>query len=319
MKKAILSLTLLLAIGLMASKVDAQISVGISVRVAPPPIPVYTQPPCPVDGYLWVPGYWSWDDELGYYWVPGYWTAPPEVGLLWTPGYWGWGGGVYAWHAGYWGPHVGFYGGVNYGCGYGGVGYVGGGWYSGHFRYNTAVTNVNTTVVHNTYINRTVVNNVTVNNRVSYNGGPGGVRSQPSREQAVAMNEHHIAATNMQTQHQQSAHQDRNAFVNVNHGHPSTTAVSRPMHFNNHATANTGHIGGVAHPQPQPQLHEPQRREALQPQAHQQPQFHAQPQVRQQPQFHPQAHPQPQFNHPAPRPAPHPAPPHGGGEEHHHR
>src|SRR5579872_1270358 len=272
MKKTILSLTLLLAVGLLAGRVDAQINVGISVRVAPPAIPVYTQPPCPVDGYLWVPGYWAWDEELGYYWVPGYWTAPPEVGYLWTPGYWGWVGGVYAWHAGYWGPHVGFYGGVNYGCGYNGVGYVGGGWAGGHFRYNTAVTRVNTTVVHNTYINRTVVNNVAIHNRVSYNGGPGGVRSQPSRQEAVAMNERHIAATNMQTQHQQSAHQDRNAFANINHGHPSTTAVARPMGFNNHPTANAGHIGNGAHNNPGPALSRPQGRV--------QPQNHAQPQMR---------------------------------------
>ena len=102
MKKTILSLTLLLALGFGASKVNAQISVGISVHVAPPVIPVYTQPACPVDGWLWVPGYWAWDDDDGYYWVPGYWAAPPQVGFLWTPGYWGWGGGVYAWHAGYW-------------------------------------------------------------------------------------------------------------------------------------------------------------------------------------------------------------------------
>src|SRR5579872_5521628 len=111
----------------LASHSSAQftLSVGVSIRTAPPAIPVYTQPPCPVDGYLWVPGYWAWDEDEGYYWVPGYWAEPPAVGFLWTPGYWGWAGGVYAWHVGYWGPHVGFYGGVNYGCGYGGVGYGG--------------------------------------------------------------------------------------------------------------------------------------------------------------------------------------------------
>src|ERR1700744_4524132 len=128
MKKTILSLTLFLALGFAASRVEAQISVGISVHVAPPAIPVYEQPPCPTDGYLWVPGYWAWDDDAAqYYWVPGYWSAPPSVGLLWTPGYWGWGGGAYAWHAGYWGPHVGFYGGGNYGFGFGGGGVFGGG------------------------------------------------------------------------------------------------------------------------------------------------------------------------------------------------
>ena len=62
-------------------------------------MPVYTQPPCPVEGYLWTPGYWGWRTE-GYYWVPGVWVAPPRVGVFWTPGYWGFAGGFYGWHAG---------------------------------------------------------------------------------------------------------------------------------------------------------------------------------------------------------------------------
>ena len=35
------------------TKTNAQVAVGVSVGIAPPEIPVYTQPPCPVDGYLW--------------------------------------------------------------------------------------------------------------------------------------------------------------------------------------------------------------------------------------------------------------------------
>jgi hypothetical protein len=38
----------------------AQIDVGISVNFGPPPLPVYEQPLCPVDGYLWTPGYWAY-------------------------------------------------------------------------------------------------------------------------------------------------------------------------------------------------------------------------------------------------------------------
>src|SRR5580698_105131 len=146
---------LLLATAALAgpSPASAQISVGISVHVGPPALPVYTQPPCPTEGYLWTPGYWGWRTE-GYYWVPGVWVAPPRVGVFWTPGYWGFAGGLYGWHAGYWGPHVGFYGGINYGYGYGGVGFFGGRWVGGGFRYNTAVMNVNTTIVHNTYVDR---------------------------------------------------------------------------------------------------------------------------------------------------------------------
>ncbi len=343
MKKAIVSLTLLLALGLGASGVNAQVSVGISVRIAPPAIPVYEQPPCPVDGYLWVPGYWAWDDEDGYYWVPGYWSAPPQVGFLWTPGYWGWAGGVYAWHGGYWGPHVGFYGGVNYGCGYGGVGYAGGEWYGGHFRYNTAVTRVNTTVIHNTYINRTVI--VNNNTRTSFNGGPGGIQARPSAAQEAAMHDHHIAPTAMQTEHRQAAHQDRNLFANVNHGRPATAAVARPMAFNNHATTNAGHMSpAAARPNHAPVNHsQPQMRTSNQPRpqisrpapaSRPEPASRSMPAQRQAPQQHysapvqhqaPHGNPEPHGNpmphgNPAPHgnPEPHGAP-RGGGGEHHHR
>jgi WXXGXW repeat (2 copies) len=115
----------------------AQVVVGVSIRLAPPALPVYEQPICPQPGFMWTPGYWAYGDA-GYFWVPGTWVAAPRVGFLWTPGYWGWGGGLYAWHGGYWGSHIGFYGGVNYGFGYGGVGFVGGRWNGGVFAYNSA-------------------------------------------------------------------------------------------------------------------------------------------------------------------------------------
>ena len=145
-----------------ATHTSAQIGVGISVRIGPPALPVYTQPYCPGDGYIWIPGYWAYDDADGYYWVPGEWVLPPEYGLLWTPGYWDFSDGSYGWHDGYWGHHVGFYGGINYGFGYGGRGYCGGEWRGRTFRYNRAVNNVNTTVIRNTYIDRTIVNNTTI-------------------------------------------------------------------------------------------------------------------------------------------------------------
>ena len=142
---------------LMPTVSSAQVSLSISI--APPVIPVYAQPPCPTEGYLWTPGYWAYG-AAGYYWVPGVWVAPPQVGVLWTPGYWGFAGGLYVFHRGYWGPHVGFYGGINYGFGYGGVGFFGGRWAGGAFAYNTAVVNVNTTVVRNVYVDKTVIHNI---------------------------------------------------------------------------------------------------------------------------------------------------------------
>jgi hypothetical protein len=204
----------------------AQIAVGVSIRIGPPVIPVYVQPACPVDGYLWTPGYWAYGDA-GYYWVPGVWIAPPRVGVLWTPGYWGWNEGVYLWHAGYWGPHIGFYGGVNYGFGYGGVGFVGGEWRGGRFAYNTAVVNVNTTVVHNTYINKTVIVNNTTVNRTSFNGGPGGISARANASEMAAMHESHIQPTTAQISHQHLASTNRANFASVNNGRPATPAMSR--------------------------------------------------------------------------------------------
>jgi hypothetical protein len=208
---------------------QAQIAVGVSIRVGPPALPVYVQPVCPAPGYIWTPGYWAYGPD-GYFWVPGTWVMAPSVGLLWTPGYWGWGGGLYAWHAGYWGPHVGFYGGINYGFGYGGVGFVGGAWNGGVFSYNRAVTNVNVTVIHNTY-NQTVVNNNTTVNRVSFNGGTGGTKAQPTAVEQAAAREQHVQATTAQMQHQHAASTNRSQLASMNHGQPAVAASARPGVF----------------------------------------------------------------------------------------
>src|ERR1700683_2515832 len=232
MRKLIIIRTLLLALCVplalasMPSPASAQISVGISVHVGPPALPVYVQPPCPTEGYLWTPGYWAYGDA-GYYWVPGVWVAPPRVGLLWTPGYWGLAGGIYGWHAGYWGPHVGFYGGVNYGFGYGGVGFVGGEWRGGVFAYNSALANFGGVHVTNVYENRTIVTqNTIVNaNHVSFNGGAG-IQAHASEVEERAANEQHFDPSPNQIQHQNFAAQDRSQLSSVNHGQPGTAASS---------------------------------------------------------------------------------------------
>src|SRR5580704_16046507 len=156
----------LLALFMLTIPTAAPADVLVSITIAPPPLPVYVQPPCLESGYMWAPGYWAWGDE-GYFWVPGTWVAAPSVGMLWTPGYWGWGNGIYLWNGGYWGTHVGFYGGINYGFGYGGSGFVGGEWRGGGFFYNTAVMNVSSAHITNVYVNKTVIVNTTVRN-VSY-------------------------------------------------------------------------------------------------------------------------------------------------------
>lgn len=206
----------------------AQIGVGISVSFGPPPLPVYEQPLCPVDGYLWTPGYWAYDDEDGYYWVPGTWVEAPQIGFLWTPPYWGWDDGSFFFHEGYWGPEVGFYGGINYGFGYEGVGYEGGRWEGNHFSYNTYVTQVNTTVIHNTY--NTTVTNVS-DSHVSYNGGNGGVKARPTPQQETYASQRHVGPVAAQTQHVRAARNNPQLRASSNQGKPPIAATARPGDF----------------------------------------------------------------------------------------
>jgi hypothetical protein len=215
----------------------------LAITVGPPAIPVYEQPICPGDGYLWTPGYWYWDDDIAdYYWVPGTWVLAPEVGFLWTPGWWGWGGEAFAWHEGFWGPSTGFYGGINYGFGYFGVGFVGGRWDGGHFFYNRAVMNVNVTDIHNVY-NTTVVNNSS--NRVSYNGGNGGIDARPTPQEDAAARDRHIPPIAAQTQHVQAARGNPQLRASTNHGKPPIAATSRPGEFSGSGVVEAKDAGGA--------------------------------------------------------------------------
>ena len=250
MKKILKGIILIAGLAIIASpQLHAQVSVGLSVRIGPPAIPVYEQPYCPVDGYIWTPGYWAYSSD-GYYWVPGAWVAPPTVGFLWTPCWWGFDGGVYAFHSGYWGPHVGFYGGINYGFGYGGSGYYGGRWSGGRFQYNTSVTRVNRSVVHSTYVNNSFPRN---NSHASFNGR-GGVTARPTKADEMAAHDRHISPTSNQMAHQRSASQNRSQFASVNHGRPAvaaeranTKAINREANAQ-HATARaTNHEANAQH------------------------------------------------------------------------
>ncbi len=227
----LLFMLVLPAIPATASIASAQVAFGISIGFAPPPLPVYEQPICPGDGYIWTPGYWAYDyEDEDYYWVPGTWVIAPRIGFLWTPGYWGWGDEGYFWHGGYWGENVGFYGGIDYGFGYGGFGYEGGRWDHDRFYYNTSVNNVNINEVHNTY-NSTVINNTININNVSYNGGTGGINANPTPAELAVNREQHLAATSMQVQHEHLAGASRAQFASVNNGRPSIAATARPALF----------------------------------------------------------------------------------------
>ena len=217
--------------------------VGFSINIAPPPLPVVEQPPVPVEGYIWTPGYWAYDTD--YYWVPGVWVPPPAVGLLWTPPWWGWNNGVYLFNEGYWGPTVGFYGGINYGYGYFGNGYWGGRWEGNTFRYNTAVTHVNTNVVHNTYVDRSVVNKQVNANRASFNG-PNGVKAEPTAEQkAAAANAKKTPPTSEQLARQEAAKKDQNLHASANKGQPKPDAIKSFNQTQEHGKGAQG-VGAAA-------------------------------------------------------------------------
>jgi WXXGXW repeat (2 copies) len=234
---AALALALLAALLLLLSRA-AYGDVALTVNVAPPPLPVYEQPPLPAPGYLWVPGYWAWGAE-GYFWVPGTWVLPPDPDLVWTPGYWGWADDAYVWYPGYWGPQVGFYGGIDYGFGYFGHGYEGGYWRDHQFWYNRAATNIGNTNVTNVY-NRTV-NNVTVNN-ISYNG-PNGVRARATPEEQAAAREPRHAPSREQTAHVTEAGRRHELLASVNQGRPPVAATPKPGAFSGPGVMPTGTAG----------------------------------------------------------------------------
>jgi hypothetical protein len=239
---SIRSLWIALALLAFSAAAHAQVGVAISVGFAPPEIPLYEQPICPGDGYIWTPGYWAWDGN-DYFWVPGTWVLAPEVGYLWTPPWWGWGGSAFLFHAGYWGPVVGFYGGINYGFGYFGRGFEGGRWDGGHFFYNRAVANINVNVIHNVYENRV---NVTVN-RVSYNGGRGGIDARATAAEEAAARDRHIDAVAAQNEHFNQARANQELRASVNHGKPPIAATARPGEFRGGAAAtNEGHYNAPA-------------------------------------------------------------------------
>jgi hypothetical protein len=204
--------------------------VSVSINIAPPPLLVYDQPQVPGEGYIWVPGYWTWSrPDRAYYWVPGTWVQAPNDGDLWTPGYWAFENLGYFWHTGYWGPQVGFYGGINYGYGYSGSGYQGGRWDRGAFRYNRAVTNVNLQVINNYYGTPGAYRQGS--NRISFNGGRAGVTARPTDRQRQWQSAEHAGPQAEQLRHESDARGIPTQRWNGSQGVPQVAATPRPTEF----------------------------------------------------------------------------------------
>jgi hypothetical protein len=79
-------------------------SAGTTVKDRPPQ-PLNELPPeqrPTLDGIVWIPGYWAWDDEKSeFLWISGVWRVPPPDSE-WIPGYWAKVEGGQRWVAGFW-------------------------------------------------------------------------------------------------------------------------------------------------------------------------------------------------------------------------
>ncbi|MGA8184385.1 MAG: hypothetical protein WB819_12175, partial [Terriglobia bacterium] len=233
--------SLLLMLAMLATPAKSSASVGIFVSFGPPAIPVYVQPYCPGPGYIWTPGYWSWDPDYGYYWVPGTWLPAPFIGAMWTPGYWGWYNSGYMWYPGYWGTSVGFYGGINYGYGYTGRGYYGGYWRGNRFYYNRYVNRITSRNITTVYNQRVVVNER--GPRISYNGGRGGIDARPTSVELAAARTRRFGANSRQLEQQRWARTNRSQWARENHGRPEVAATPRPGEFRGNGVVRATRAG----------------------------------------------------------------------------
>ena len=193
----------------LSTAASAQIGIGISVRIAPPALPVYAQPICPGPAYFWTPGYWAWNEDGGYYWVPGTWVVAPVACR--DPRYGGFAGGFYGWHWGSSGTARRFLtAALTTASDNRGEGFFGGEWRG---ERGCAVTNVNVTNVRMCPTAYVVVNNT----NVAFTG-PGGVVVLKKKKKKRNANEPKA----VQREHEHSASQNRALFASENHGRPDT-------------------------------------------------------------------------------------------------
>lgn len=98
--KAVVSAALLSGLA-YGSGAMAQVSVNIGIGV-PPPAPVYEPVPVARPGYVWIPGYWDWDDHYRKHaWKRGYWERE-RPGYIYESPRWVQGGGGWVLVPGRW-------------------------------------------------------------------------------------------------------------------------------------------------------------------------------------------------------------------------
>ena len=55
----------------------------IIVQQAPPPVIVERRPVAPSGAYVWIDGYWNWDNQR-YSWQVGRYVVPPQQDVVWV-------------------------------------------------------------------------------------------------------------------------------------------------------------------------------------------------------------------------------------------
>jgi len=86
-------------LAIMAAPAFARIDFDIDIGVAPPPAQVEVVPAVP-PGYVWVPGYWAWEDGR-HVWVPGR-RIEERPGYNWVGEHWEKRGDKWHFERGYW-------------------------------------------------------------------------------------------------------------------------------------------------------------------------------------------------------------------------
>ncbi|RIK77434.1 MAG: hypothetical protein DCC68_17390 [Planctomycetota bacterium] len=85
-----------------AEPVDLNATAGVTISKEPPETIEEIPPAEKPEGAVWIPGYWSWDDEReDFIWVSGVWRVPPS-GQRWVAGYWTQADDGFRWVGGFW-------------------------------------------------------------------------------------------------------------------------------------------------------------------------------------------------------------------------
>jgi WXXGXW repeat (2 copies) len=74
---------------------------GYSCPIATEPPVAEAAIPSPGPGYIWLPGYHSWNG-VSYIWVPGRWEIRPQGRHDWVPGHWNHNRHGWFWIKGHW-------------------------------------------------------------------------------------------------------------------------------------------------------------------------------------------------------------------------